>query len=220
MKQILAVIALALLLSNTCLAQGAFLERGAYGVLIGGSQTSASEGDVYVGRLGLSFAGTVDGAVEYGRMQRGTDSLGYSLTGRSVAPVVSLHLIKQGTRYPFSLSSTGSYRFGSLESRDDAGEAFDVSDRVWRIGGLIHTIQELRSYMGLRLWGGFAYVTRSREYELGAETLEVSRKHNQYSLGAELIFMPFMRSVLFVGPELVFEDRKQRLGVTAGLVFR
>lgn len=215
---VLLPLALAPIYAN---AQGAFVARGAHGFMIGGDGASTDESSVYTVEAGYSFKGTIDVGLAHRWIGAPADTLGWNLTGRGLEPRLSLHVVKQGARFPLSLSATGGYAFQNLEpDRSDDPAAVDVDGRHWSVGGILHTVFALADFVGLRPWAGITYVNRTRDYTFGDDpSLTIESDDTRYVLGVQGIVMPTARSVLFIGPELRFVGGDRTVGFTGGLVF-
>ena len=205
-----------LLVPSLVLAQGAFVSRGASGVLLGGEMVPDNGRNSYAAEAGYSFGGTFDVGLAHRWLEIDADTLGFQLSGRAYEPRLAFHLAKQGTTYPFSLSALGSYAFSKL----DAAQA-DVDGRTLRVGGIIHSIVQLAEFVGFRPWGGILYAHRRHEYAFTEtdERLEIKRGDTEYHLGAQIVFMPTVRSVFFIGPQVTFARGDRTVGYSAGLVF-
>ena len=202
-------------------AQGAFVDRGANGILIGGNMTPVDSWNSYAAEVGFSFNGTLDIGGAYSWLEMGADSAGAELIGRGLEPRLTLHLAKQGSKYPFSLSAHASRGFNSLDTTPGSDYTAEVKGRLWRVGGHVHTIIQLTDFAGIRPWGAISYLHRVREYTFddGSAPYEMRRDDTEYLLGAQLIFMPTVRSVLFVGPQVRYLGGERSVGASAGLVF-
>lgn len=175
----------------------------------------------YAAEVGFSFNGTVDIGGVYSWLEAGADSAGAELVGRGLEPRITLHLAKQGTKYPASLSAHAGRSFNSLDTTPGSAYAAEVKGRAWRLGGQLHSIVQLADFIGIRPWGAISYLHRVREYTFadGSEPFEMRRDDTEYLLGVHLIFMPTVRSVLFVGPQVRYLGRERSVGASAGLVF-
>lgn len=216
---LLVACALFAIIPSTAHAQGEFVARGAPGFLLGGDMTAVDGQASYAAEIGYSFKGTIDVGFAYNWIETEADTLGWTANGRSLQPSLSLHVIKQGTQFPLSLSATGSYAFQNLEP--DAGSGVEIDGRSWSIGGVLHTVFAIADFVGLRPYTGIDYVNRTRDYTFAADesTLTIDSDDARYTFGLQMIVMPTARSVLYAGPKLSLMGGDRFVGVTAGVVF-
>lgn len=212
------VLFLAIAVASDVRAQGEFVARGAYGVLVGGELIPQNDRTSYAATAGFSFKGTLDARLGYGWLETGADTLGGTLSGRSIRPGLNVHIIKQGNTYPFSLSAVGSYQWSNWDAEMIGAEDADGSE--YSVGGVLHTIVQVAEFAGLRPWFGIIYQNQDREYTFADQArITIERDDTKYLGGLQVVLMPTVRTVLFVGPTVTFLRGEQDVGVSGGLVF-
>lgn len=199
-------------------AQGEFVARGAYGLMLGGEMAPDDDRTSYSATAGFSIKGTLDLRLGYEWLDSTADTLGGHITGRGLQPGLNLHIIKQGNRYPFSLSAIGRYQRSEWDA--EMIGATEVTGSMYEVGGMLHTIIQIAEFAGLRPWFGITYQNRDREYAFpDQEVINVDGDDTRYMVGIQVIVMPTARSVVFVGPALTIMAGERNVGVTGGLVF-
>lgn len=198
-------------------AQGEFVARGAYGLMMGGEMAPDGDRTSYSATAGFSIKGTLDLHLGYAWLDATADTLGGHLTGRGLRPGVNLHIIKQGNRYPFSLSALGTYQRSDWDAEMIGAQ--DVTGSMFEVGGMLHTIIQVAEFAGLRPWFGILYQNRDREYIFADQPINFEGDDTRYVGGVQIIVMPTARSVVFAGPTVSMMAGERNVGVTGGLVF-
>lgn len=198
-------------------AQGEFVARGAYGLSVGGEMMPDGDRTSYLATAGFSIKGTLDVRLGYGWLDTDADTLGGQIKGRALRPGAQLHIIKQGNRYPFSLSAVGSYQRSTWDAEMIGAE--NVSGSMYEIGGVLHTIFQIAEFAGMRPWFSVVYQNRDREYAFpDMSPMNVERDDTKYIGGLQVIVMPTARSVFFAGPSVIWIGGERTIGVIGGLV--
>lgn len=200
------------------LAQGEFVARGETAVKVSGELAPDGDRTNYFAEAGFSVRGVVDLRLGYGWLDATADTLGGHMSGRSIRPAVGLHLIRQGERFPFSLSAVGSYQSSTWDG-DDIG-ADDVTGATFEVGGILHTIIQIGPIAGIRPFAGLFYQKRERDYEFAdGAALGVEQSDLRYLGGIQIVVMPTSRTVFFAGPTLSAIGGERTIGATGGVVF-
>ena len=202
-------------------AQGEFVTRGAPGFLLGGDMAAVDGQSTYAAKIGYSFKGTVDVGMAYNWIESEADTLGWNINGRSLEPSLALHIIKQGTSFPLSLSALGSFAFQGLDPDADSGQDAEIDGRAWSIGGTLHSVFAIADFVGLRPYTSIVYINRTHDYTFSGDesTLTIESDDTRFTFGLQMIVMPTARSVMFAGPKLSYMGGDRFFGVTAGVVF-
>lgn len=197
--------------------QGEFVARGANGLMLGGEVTPEGDRTSYTATAGFSVKGRLDLRLGYAWMDSMADTLAGHITGRGLRPGLNLHLIKQGNRYPFSLSAIGRYQRSEWDAETIGAE--EVTGTMFEVGGMLHTIFQVAEFAGLRPWFGIVHQNRDREYIIPDEpVVNVEGDDTRYMTGIQVVVMPTDRSVFFVGPAISMMAGERTVGVSGGLV--